>query len=171
MLVSPLIQIGIIGCVEIAVGSRSLSQSAILHAVGSRSLEKAKKFAADDGFPASAKVYGSYEAVLDGPDVDAVYMPLPTALHSKWAVLAAQKQKHLLLEKLVALNSKEFDTILEAFESNGLQLMDATMLMHHPRAAKMKEFISNPDLFGELISALIISSLNADFNFFFVNLQ
>nr|GLL48035.1 uncharacterized oxidoreductase At4g09670-like [Ipomoea trifida]GMD85117.1 uncharacterized oxidoreductase At4g09670-like [Ipomoea batatas]GMD91184.1 uncharacterized oxidoreductase At4g09670-like [Ipomoea batatas] len=155
MSVSPPIQIGIIGCAEIArkvARAINLSQSATLHAVGSRNLEKAKKFAADNGFPASAKVYGSYEAVLDDPDVDAVYMPLPAALHVKWAVLAAQKKKHLLLEKPVALNSKEFDTILEAFESNGLQLMDGTMWMHHPRTAKMKEFISNPELFGELKS-------------------
>ncbi|GJQ91184.1 uncharacterized oxidoreductase-like protein [Tanacetum coccineum] len=45
-----------------------------------------------------------YDAVLDDPDVDAVYVPLPTSLHLQWAVLAAEKKKHILLEKPVALN-------------------------------------------------------------------
>ncbi|VFQ62844.1 unnamed protein product [Cuscuta campestris] len=154
MSVSP-IRIGIVGCAEIArklSRAINLSRTATLHAVGSRSLEKAERFAADNGFPESAKIYGSYEAVLDDPDVDAVYLPLPTSLHAKWAVLAAQKKKHLLLEKPVALNAEEFDAIMEACESNGVQFMDSTMWMHHPRTLKMKEFLSNPDLFGQLKS-------------------
>lgn len=95
-------------------------------------------------------MYGSYDAVLDDPDVDAVYVPLPTSLHIKWAVLAAQKKKHLLLEKPVALNVGEFDQILEACESSGVQFMDATMWMHHPRTAKMREFLSDSSHFGQL---------------------
>ncbi|XP_022885910.1 uncharacterized oxidoreductase At4g09670-like [Olea europaea var. sylvestris] len=147
------IKFGILGCAGIArkvSRAISLSQSSTLAAVGSRSYEKASKFAKDNGFTDSARVYGSYDAVLDDPEVDAVYMPLPTSLHVKWAVLAAQKKKHLLLEKPVALNVEELDVILEVCESNGVQLMDATMWMHHPRTAKMKEFISNSHLFGEL---------------------
>ncbi|KAH7837581.1 hypothetical protein Vadar_015445 [Vaccinium darrowii] len=54
----------------------------------------ASKFASENGFVASAKVYGSYEAMLDDLDVDNVYVPLPTSLHVKWAVLAAEKKKH-----------------------------------------------------------------------------
>ena len=101
------------------------------------------------------KVYGSYEAVLDDPEVDAVYVPLPTSLHLHWAVLAAQKKKHLLLEKPVALNVAELDKILEACQSNGLQYMDATMWMHHPRTPKMFQFISDPHQFGRLQSVYI----------------
>lgn len=162
------IKFGILGCAGIArkvSRAISLSQSSTLAAVGSRSYEKASKFAKDNGFTDSARVYGSYDAVLDDPEVDAVYMPLPTSLHVKWAVLAAQKKKHLLLEKPVALNVEELDVILEVCESNGVQLMDATMWMHHPRTAKMKEFISNSHLFGELkfVSPLRISCLLYNF--------
>ncbi|XP_022871965.1 uncharacterized oxidoreductase At4g09670-like [Olea europaea var. sylvestris] len=156
------IKFGILGCADIARKvSRAiiLSPNSNLYAVGSRSLEKAVKFAKENGFPESAKVYGSYEAVLDDPDVDAVYMPLPTSLHVKWAVLAAQKKKHLLLEKPVALNVKELDVILEAVESSGVQFMDSTMWMHNPRTAAMKEFLSNSELFGEL------KSINSCFTF------
>lgn len=95
-------------------------------------------------------MYGSYEAVLDDPEVDAVYVPLPTSLHVKWAVLAAQKKKHLLLEKPVALNVGEFDQIIAACESSGVQFMDGTMWMHHPRTAKMKEFLNDSSHFGDL---------------------
>ncbi|XP_051118246.1 uncharacterized oxidoreductase At4g09670-like [Andrographis paniculata] len=151
----PPIRFGVLGCAEIARKvSRAirLSPNATLAAVGSRTFEKAAKFAKENGFPDSAKVYGSYEAVLDDPEVDAVYMPLPTSLHLKWAVMAAAKKKHLLLEKPVALNVEELDEILEACESSGVQFMDSTMWMHHPRTAAMKEFLSDSSLFGDLKS-------------------
>ena len=121
------IRFGIIGCAEIArkvSRAITLAPNAKLAAVGSRSHEKAARFAAENNFPSDAKTYGSYEAVLDDPNVDAVYVPLPTSLHVRWAVLAAQKKKHVLLEKPVALNAVEFDAIVEACESNGVQFMD-----------------------------------------------
>ncbi|XP_057775135.1 uncharacterized oxidoreductase At4g09670-like [Salvia miltiorrhiza] len=153
MAAAPPIKFGILGCADIArkvSRAITLSPNSTLHAVGSRSHEKAAKFAAENGFPDSAKVYGSYEAVLDDPEVDAVYVPLPTSLHIKWAVLAAQKKKHLLLEKPVALNATEFDQILAACESSGVQFMDGTMWMHHPRTAKMKDFLYDSSQFGLL---------------------
>ncbi|OIT36792.1 putative oxidoreductase [Nicotiana attenuata] len=71
----------------------------------------------------------------------AIYMPLPTSFHLHWAILVAEKKKHLLLEKPTALNVSELDKIIEACERNGVQFMDASMWYHHPRTAKMKEFI------------------------------
>ena len=149
------IQFGILGCADIArkvSRAITLAPNATLYAVGSRSLEKATRFATANGFPPSAKIYGSYEAVLDDPDVDAVYVPLPTSLHLKWAVLAAEKKKRVLLEKPVALNVAELDQILEACESNGVQFMDGTMWMHHPRTSKIKELLFDPQRFGQLKS-------------------
>ncbi|PWA76247.1 Oxidoreductase [Artemisia annua] len=149
------IRFGILGCANIARKvSRAmlLSPNTTISAVGSRSLNKATAFALENHFPESAKVYGSYDAVLDDPDVDAVYVPLPTSLHLKWAVLAAEKKKHILLEKPVALNVGELDTILEACESSGVQFMDATMWMHHPRTVKMKDILCDQQKFGQLKS-------------------
>ncbi|KAL8261428.1 hypothetical protein R6Q59_025477 [Mikania micrantha] len=162
------IRFGILGCADIArkvSRAISLAPNAAIYAIGSRSLEKATKFAASNGFPESAKIYGSYDAVLDDPNVDAVYVPLPTSLHIKWAVLAAQKKKHILLEKPVALNVGEFDQILEACESNGVQLMDSTMWMHNPRTAKMKEYISDTHKFGELRTINVVFTFAADQDF------
>ncbi|KAF2291043.1 hypothetical protein GH714_019564 [Hevea brasiliensis] len=114
------IRFGIIGCAEIARKiSRAiiLAPNAQLSAVASRSVEKAAAFAKANNFPPpDAKIYGSYESLLDDPDIDAVYVPLPTSLHVKWACLVAQKKKHILLEKPVGLNVGEFDKILDACE-------------------------------------------------------
>jgi predicted dehydrogenase len=150
-----IVRFGIIGCAEIArkvSRAIALAPNATITAIGSRSLDKATRFASANNFPPDAKIYDSYEAVLDDPDVDAVYLPLPTSLHIHWAVLAAQKKKHVLLEKPVALSAVEFDTIIEACESNGVQFMDGTMWMHHPRTAKMREFLSDKQHFGQLKS-------------------
>ncbi|KAL3735445.1 hypothetical protein ACJRO7_024558 [Eucalyptus globulus] len=148
-----IIKFGILGCAEIArkVGrSIILAPNATIVAVGSRSAEKAARFAADNGFPAGTRAYGSYDAVLDDPEVDAVYVPLPTSLHAKWAIQAARKKKHLLLEKPVAVDVAEFDGIVEACVASGVQFMDGTMWMHHPRTATMKEFVSDERAFGKL---------------------
>ncbi|KAF9612259.1 hypothetical protein IFM89_038681 [Coptis chinensis] len=149
------IRFGILGCADIArkvSRAITLSPNTILYALGSRSIEKAKTYASVNNFPPSTKIYGSYEAVLDDPNVDAVYVPLPTSLHVEWAVLAAKKKKHVLLEKPVALNAREFDLIIEACDSNGVQLMDGTMWMHHPRTELMKQFLNDPNRFGQLKS-------------------
>ena len=147
------VSFGIVGCANIARKvSRAilLSPNSTIVAVGSRSAAKAAAFAAENGFPAAAKAYGSYDAVLDDPDVDAVYFPLPTSLHRRWAVAAAQKRKHVLLEKPVALNAAELDEILAACESGGVQYMDATMWVHHPRTAEMEAFLADQQRFGRL---------------------
>ncbi|XAR62223.1 D-xylose 1-dehydrogenase (NADP(+)) [Bertholletia excelsa] len=162
------IRFGILGCADIArkvARAILLAPNAALHAVGSRSLEKATKFAADNGFPPSVKLYGSYEAVLDDLEIDTVYVPLPTSLHIRWAVLAAEKKKHILLEKPVALNVSEFDQILAACDANGVQFMDGTMWMHNLRTTKMKEFLSDSERFGQLTTVQSCFAFAADEDF------
>ncbi|KAK6938216.1 Gfo/Idh/MocA-like oxidoreductase, N-terminal [Dillenia turbinata] len=162
------IRFGILGCASIVrklARAIALAPTATITALGSRSLEKAKKFAADNNFPAETKVYGSYDAVLDDADVDAVYIPLPTSLHVRWVIAAAEKKKHVLLEKPVALNVPEFDRIVQACESAGVQLMDGTMWMHHPRTAKMREFLSDSERFGQLKSVHTVFTFAVDPDF------
>lgn len=82
--------------------------------------------------------------------MDAVYMPLPTSLHVHFAVMAAQNGKHVLIEKPTALDEGELVRILEACESNGVQFMDGSMWLHHPRTAKIKEMFFDSKLFGDV---------------------
>jgi predicted dehydrogenase len=147
------VRFGILGCAQISIKlckALSKAPNATLIAIGSRSLEKATTFATDQGLPEAIRVYGSYEAVVEDDEVDAVYIPLPTALHVTWAVKAAERGKHVLLEKPVAMNVAELDQILEACEVNGVQFMDGTMWIHHPRTKKMKEALSDEQRFGQL---------------------
>ncbi|XVF20491.1 hypothetical protein REPUB_Repub12eG0005000 [Reevesia pubescens] len=147
------IRFGIIGCAKIArkvVRAIHLAPNSVLHAIGSRFIEKAKQFASVNGLHESVKIYGSYDQVLDDPSVDAVYMPLPTTLHVHWAVMAATKKKHVLIEKPTALDVGQLDTILEACESNGVQFMDGSMWLHHPRTVQIKEMLFDSKLLGDV---------------------
>ncbi|WOL12476.1 hypothetical protein Cni_G21243 [Canna indica] len=163
------IQFGILGCAEIArkvARAIGLAPNAVLVAVGSRNLDKARRFIADNGLDAAAvRAIGSYEAVLSDPGVDAVYVPLPTSLHARWAVAAAESGKHLLLEKPTALCAAELDRILSACRSHGVQFMDGTMWMHNPRTAKMREYLSDSARFGQLKTIHSHFSFAADSDF------
>lgn len=164
-----IIRFGIVGCANIAIKvSRaiSLAPNAVIVAVGSRSLTKAQSFISGNGLdPNAVKAYGSYDEVLEDSTVDAVYMPLPTSLHVKWATKAAEKGKHLLLEKPCALNVAELDLILGKCEQSRVQFMDGTMWMHHPRTEKMKQLLLDPDQFGQLrmVNSLFTFPVSSDF--------
>ncbi|VVB08645.1 unnamed protein product [Arabis nemorensis] len=168
------IRIGVMGCADIArkvSRAINLAPNAVIAAVASRSLEKAKSFASANGYPESTKIHGSYESILEDPEADALYVPLPTSLHVEWAIRAAEKRKHILLEKPVAMNVAEFDKIVAACEANGVQIMDGTMWVHNPRTAKLKEFLSVPERFGQLKSAQSCFSLPGDENFLKNNIR
>jgi predicted dehydrogenase len=69
----------------------------------SRQREKAEKFRDQNRLPENVKIYEGYDALLDDPDIDAVYIPLPTSMHLEWVVKAANAHKHILIEKPVAI--------------------------------------------------------------------
>jgi predicted dehydrogenase len=148
------VRFGIMSCGSIA---RKLARAMLLvgpavdvAAVASRSGDKARLFAAENGLPAGTRLHGSYEALLDDPDIDAIYLPLPTSLHPKWATAAAERGKHLLLEKPTALCVADLDPILAACEASGVQFMDSTMWMHNPRTAKMRQLIADQSTIGDV---------------------
>lgn len=138
---------GILGCANIArknCRAMHLSRTASLVAIASRSVEKATKWASDNGLDSSVKLYGTYEALLDDPDIEAVYIPLPTTLHFVWGIAAAEKKKHILLEKPAALNADELRAIIKACRDNHVTYMDAVMFMHHDRLAALRRELSDP---------------------------
>ena len=79
-----------------------------VRAIASRSLPTAKKWAKKLGIPVA---YGSYEELLDDPEIDAVYNPLPNHLHVPLTLAAAMKGKHVLCEKPIALTAAEAETL------------------------------------------------------------
>lgn len=96
-----------------------------------------------------SKMYDSYDKLLEDPDIDAVYIPLPNALHSHWVKKAAKKGKHVLCEKPAALTFKEAEEMIEICKENGVMFMEAFMYQFHPQHQRVREIIDSGEI-GEL---------------------
>lgn len=133
------VQWGVMGTARIAtkVGKAiHQAQGAELAVVASRSAERAAEWAAEHG---AHRSYGNYDALLDDDQIHAVYIPLPPSLHLEWVVRAAQRGKHVLCEKPLAMNAAEAEQMAAACREHGVQLMDGVMWLHHPRTAAMQQ--------------------------------
>ena len=95
------------------------------------------------------KAYESYEELLDDPEVDAVYIPLPNHLHKEWVIRSARKGKHILCEKPIALNRAESEEMIAVCREHGVKLMEAFMYQLHPQHARVKEIIASGEI-GEI---------------------
>jgi predicted dehydrogenase len=158
---------GLLGCANIAnknVRAIQLSENSELVAIASRSIEKAKAFASDNGLK-DAKLYSSYEELLSDPNVQCIYMPLPTALHLEWAVKVAKARKHLLIEKPAALNADQLSEIIMACRSNNVLFMDGVMFMHHDRLHLLRNCLQDP-FAGEVMRVNSSFSFNGSNNGF-----
>ncbi|HEY6054168.1 MAG TPA: Gfo/Idh/MocA family oxidoreductase [Gaiellaceae bacterium] len=98
-------------------------------AVGSRDLARGEAYARKWGIP---RAHGSYEALLADPEVDAVYIALPNALHHEWTLRALAAGKHVLCEKPFTRRPEQVDEAFDAAAAAGLVLMEAYMWRHNP---------------------------------------
>ncbi len=100
-----------------------------LVALASRDEAKGREVARQFEIP---RVYGSYEALLADPEVDAVYIPLPNHLHVEWSIAALRAGKHVLCEKPLALTAADAERVVAEAERAGRRLMEAFMYRLHP---------------------------------------
>lgn len=107
-------------------------------AVGSRSEEKARAFAAEHGLP---KAYGTYEALLADKAIDAVYVATPHPMHAEWSIRAAEAGKHIICEKPLAMNEAEVMAMIEAARRYDVFLMEAFMYRCHPQTIRLAELV------------------------------
>lgn len=150
---------GVLGTANIAlkrfipavVGSRN----GIVVAIASRDVVRARESAGRLGI---AKAYGSYEALLADPDVDAVYNPLPNSLHAEWTLHAAEAGKPVLCEKPLALDSAQARHMIAGCRTRGVTLMEAFMYRFHPQHARVRTLLGEGAI-GEL------RVVRADFTF------
>lgn len=127
-----------------------LSGNACVTAVASRSQSSAQLFIDE----CSAQVppgtqpaaLGSYEELLQREDVDAVYIPLPTALRHEWVIRAAEAGKHVMGEKPAARNANEVREMLHACEQNQVQYMDGVMFMHSQRLPLIRSLLERQEI-------------------------
>ncbi len=141
---------GILGAANIALkkvipGMRG-SALAQVAAIASRDIAKARAAANDLGIP---RAYGSYQELIDDPDIDAIYNPLPNHLHVPWSIRAAEQGKHVLCEKPIALTAREARELLEVRDRTGVQIGEAFMVRTHPQWHKVREIIASGRI-GEL---------------------
>ncbi len=126
-----------------------------LVAVASRDPERAAAYADEWNI---ATAHGSYEALLRDYTVDAVYIPLPNALHVEWTLRALDAGKHVLCEKPLALTADDVDRIAAVALARSRVVAEAFMYRHEPLTAAIVELIRD-DAIGD------VSTVNAGFTF------
>ncbi|SEB15613.1 Gfo/Idh/MocA family protein [Variovorax sp. YR216] len=141
---SSTIRWGVLGAAAIAVGrtmpALKEAPSATLSALASRDLEKGRAAAQSLGIP---KVYGSYDALLTDPEIDAVYVPLPNQLHFEWSMRAMQAGKHVLCEKPLAISSEQIRQLCAERDRSGRHIEEGFAFRNHPQWARLDEIIAS----------------------------
>ena len=96
-------------------------------------------------------IHNSYEALINDPLVDAVYISLPNHLHCEWSVKALNAGKHVLCEKPFAMTVSEVETMVQAARDNNRLLVEAVSCMWHPRMIRLIDYVKAGKI-GEVIS-------------------
>lgn len=117
-----------------------------LIAVASREQSKAEAYAREWDIE---RAYGSYEALLEDPDVEAVYISLPNTMHCEWSIRAVEAGKHVLCEKPLSRHPEEVEQAFDAAERAGRLLSEAFMYRHNPQTMRLAELVREGAI-GEL---------------------
>jgi len=143
------LRFGILGAARIApaalIRPAAHVPEATVLAVAARDPDKAARFARKRGVP---RVAVSYQALLDDPDVDAIYNPLPNGLHAEWTIKALAAGKHVLCEKPFTANAAEAEEVAAAAERSGLVVMEAFHYRYHPLAKRALEIVQSGEIGG-----------------------
>ena len=121
----------------LVAGARELDEVDVV-AIGSRELGRAEAQAAELGVE---RALGSYEAVLEDPQVDAVYVALPNSMHVEWSIRALEAGKHVLCEKPMARAVAPVERAFDAAERAGRVLAEGFMWRHHPQVRRLVELL------------------------------
>jgi predicted dehydrogenase len=122
------------------------SEKVELVAVASRELARAEEYAATWEI---SRAYGSYEALLEDDEVDAVYIPLPNTMHREWSIRSLEAGKHVICEKPFSRRAGDVEAAFDAAERTGRLLTEAFMYRHNPQTARLSELVRDGAI-GEL---------------------
>ncbi len=138
---------GILGAAWIAnervIPAIHKAENAEVIAIASRTQEKAEQLAKAHSIP---KAYGSYEALLDDPEINAVYIPLPNHLHLEWTQKAAAAGKHVLCEKPAALSEAQAHQMVEVCTKNNVLFMEAFAFRCHPKWQEIRALLDQGEI-------------------------
>lgn len=131
-----------------------------VQAIASRNRARAEQAAREAGI---GQVMGSYEELLESPDIDAVYIPLPNHMHVPWAIKALRAGKHVLCEKPVAMSAQQARELAdEAARHPGLKVMEAFMYRHHDQWREAKRLVDDGSLGKVRAIRSVFSYYNTD---------
>jgi predicted dehydrogenase len=122
----------------VLTGARTSEQVEVL-AVASRDRETAEAYAREHGIE---RAHGSYDALLADPEIEAVYISLPNALHVEWTIRALQAGKHVLCEKPLSRRRADAERAFDVAERCERLLMEAFMYRHNPQTARLVELVA-----------------------------
>ena len=122
------------------------SEKVDLVAVASRDQARADAYAREWEIP---RAYGSYEALLDDPEIEAVYISLPNTMHAEWSIKALEAGKHVLCEKPFTRHTDEVAEAFDTAERTGRLLSEAFMYRHNPQTKRLVELVKQGTI-GEL---------------------
>ncbi|HTI69466.1 MAG TPA: Gfo/Idh/MocA family oxidoreductase [Candidatus Limnocylindria bacterium] len=169
---------GILGTANIARKNWQAIRDAAnaqLVAVASRESKKATRFIAEcqEQVPFSTipDALGNYESLLSRPDIDAIYLPLPTGLRKEWAIRAANAGKHILVEKPVGCTVADAEEIVAACDRNRVQFMDGVMFAHSRRLQRMRQTLDDNYSIGDIRRITSHFSFLGDDDFFRTNMR
>ncbi|MGQ0548248.1 MAG: Gfo/Idh/MocA family protein, partial [Armatimonadota bacterium] len=139
-----MLQWGVLGVANIAVRAvipaiQRTGRSSVV-AIASRSGERARDAAERLGID---RAYGSYDALLEDPQVQAIYIPLPNSMHREWTTRCAEAGKHVLCEKPLGLTAAECEEMVAACRAHRVTLMEAFMYRFHPRTERVAQMIAD----------------------------
>ncbi len=128
------------------------SGAATLVALASRDMAKAEAFIDEmqtsAPWPVRPTAHGSYESLLESPEIDAVYIPLPTGVRKEWVMRAAAAGKHVLCEKPCAVNAGDLKEMIDCCKKHGVLFMDGVMFVHDPRFASLRALLDDGETVG-----------------------
>jgi D-xylose 1-dehydrogenase (NADP+, D-xylono-1,5-lactone-forming) len=122
---------------KLVAGVREVDEVEVV-AIGSRDLARATEQASELGVE---RALGSYEALLEDPDVDAIYIALPNSMHVDWSIRALEAGKHVLCEKPMARSVEPVEQAFDAAERADRVLTEGYMWRHHPQARRLVELL------------------------------
>ncbi|KAG0308578.1 hypothetical protein BGZ98_007557 [Dissophora globulifera] len=137
---SDALRIGILGAANIGpnalINPAKRNRSIVVVSVAARDEKKAKDYAAKHGIPTT---HPSYDALIDDPNIDCIYNPLPNGLHYEWTKKALEAGKHVLLEKPAASNAAQTKLLFDLAKQKNLVLLEAFHYRFHPAAIQFRQ--------------------------------
>ncbi len=141
------LRFGILGAAQIAppalIDPARKTDGVAVAAIAARDPERARAFAEKHGIP---RVAPSYDALVDDPELDAIYVALPNSHHHAWTIRALRAGKHVLCEKPFASNAAQAEQMAAAARESGRTLVEAFHWRYHPLAARLQGILRGGDL-------------------------